>query len=444
MKIKFWKLTNPIEKQNIRKMLKRKRRIKRLIKNKRKHKTPTIEKQYLADFKFLINYELLNNHEYFNKEYEITCPYIFSLKDNYNESINFISKVASLVNNEIYSKVKLVHLNFKRTKKYDLDASCILDSVMSRLKPILKFHNIDFKVSFPEKIDSVAYKNIITTGFVNEKGWQSAKRPTSQIREILKKEQNVRFVVFNKNSVEKDDIITTRIVEMIFSNFKNKNEYIISMGKIISEIVDNVREHSDNNSWYIVGNVIPKDEYNKSSIRLAIMNYGKVISDTLRDFMSSDNTLLTVKQRKIMNASKEIIKKQSLFIRRDFYEENQAYCFLAMQQGISSKIQDSDNNNKRGSGIYKLNNEIEKISNKTELEKENCTIISGDTMIKFKNKYSYQLNNEIDEGLYQICFNKENTIFKPQDNDCIIKLSKPFPGTILYLDFNFKEELINE
>ena len=65
-------------------------------------------------------------------------------------------------------------------------------------------------------------------------------------------------------------------------------------------------------------------------------------------------------------------------------------------------------------------------------------------MIKFKNKYSYKLNNEIDDNLYQICFNKENTILKQQDNDCIIKLPKKFPGTILYLDFNFKEELVNE
>ena len=47
----------------------------------------------------------------------------------------------------------------------------------------------------------------------------------------------------------------------------------------------------------------------------------------------------------------------------------------------------------------------------SELEKENCIIISGNTMIKFKNKYSYKQNNEIDDRLYQICFNKENTIF---------------------------------
>ena len=216
------------------------------------------------------------------------------------------------------------------------------------------------------------------------------------------------------------------------------------MGKIISEIVDNVREHSNNSSWYIVGNVIPKDEYNNSSIRLAIMNYGTVISDNLKNFMSNERGLLSKKQQKIMNASKEIIKKHRLFIQHDFYEEDQAYTFLAIQQGISSKIQNSNNSTKRGSGIYKLNNEIDKISSKSDLEKENCTIISGNTMIKFKNKYSYKLNNEIDDNLYQICFNKENTILKQQDNDCIIKLPKKFPGTILYLDFNFKEELVNE
>ena len=445
MQKKFWKLNSVHDRQNIRKQLKRKRRNIRVKNGKNKNTNDTKEeKQYLNDYNFLINYNHLKLERYHNKEYEIVCPIIFSLKENYAESMNFISHVASLSNNRIYSSVKLIHLNFKKTVKYDLDASCVLDSVMSRLKYILKTHNVDFKVSFPVNLNSIAYKNIITTSFVNEKGWRSAKRPTSEIREELKKEQNIRFVDFNKNNTENYDIVTTDIVEMIFSNFKNKEAYIISMGKIISEIVDNVREHSNNSSWYIVGNVIPKDEYNNSSIRLAIMNYGTVISDNLKNFMSNESGLLSQKQQRIMNASKEIIKKHRLLFQHDFYEEDQAYTFLAIQQGISSKIQNSNNSTKRGSGIYKLNNEIDKISSKLDLEKENCTIISGNTMIKFKNKYSYKLNDEIDNNLYQICFNKENTILKQQDNDCIIKLPKKFPGTILYLDFNFKEELVNE
>lgn len=444
MNRKYWKLSNSFDRQNIKKQLKKKRRNNRIKNGKNKNKINNLDKQYLKDYKFLINYNCLKLDRYFNKEYEIICPTIFSLKGNYDASMNFISHVASLACNRIYSSIKLIHLNFKKTTIYDLDASCILDSVMSRLKYILKTHKVEFKVSFPENMNSIAYKNIITTSFINERGWHSAKRPASEIREKLKKEQNIRFVDFNKNNIENYDIITTDIVEMIFSNFKNKEAYIVSMGRIISEIVDNVREHSNNNSWYIVGNVIPKDEYNNSSIRLAIMNYGTVISDTLKDFMNNENILLTKKQKKIMDASKEIIKKQRIFINPDLYEEDQAYTFLAIQQGISSKIQDADNSTKRGSGIYKLNSEINKISSKLELEKDNCTIISGNTMIRFKNKYSYKLNNEIDDNLYQICFNKENTILKQQDNDCIIKLTKKFPGTILYLDFNFKEELVNE
>ena len=441
---KFWKLKNSFDRQNIRKQLKNKRRKNRIRIGKIKSKLNSIDKKYINDYSFLINFNQIKLDKYYNKEYEIVCPSIFSLKDNFNTSISFISHIASLACNKIYSSIKLIHLNFKKTIIYDLDASCILDSIMSRLKYILKTHNVDFKVSFPENMNSIAYKNIITTGFVNEKGWHSARKPTSEIREKLKREQNVRFVDFNKNNIENYDIITTEIVEMIFSNFRNKEKYIVSMGKIISEIVDNVHEHSDNSSWYIVGNVIPKDEYSNSSIRLAIMNYGTVISDTLKSFMNNDNNLLTEKQQKIMDASKEIIKKHKMFFNNDFYEEEQAYTFLAIQQGISSKIQDSNNSNKRGSGIYKLNNEINKIASKVDLEKANCTIISGNTMIKFKNKYIYKLNNEIDDNLYQICFNKENTILKQQDNDCILILPKKFPGTILYLDFNFKEELVNE
>lgn len=445
MKQKYWKLNNVSERLNIKNQLKKKRRSNRINKKKNKKRLQNIDKQYLKEYKFLINHKQIKLNKNSSKEYELWCPSTFSLKENYDESMNFISHVASLATNKIYTKIKLIHLNLSRAKIYDLDASCVLCSVIKQLNPILKKHNIKLIFSLPEKTDSIAYKNIITTSFVNEQEETNVRGSTNKIREGLKIKQNIKFVDFNKNNIDKDDVITTDIVEMIFSNFKNKDEYIVPMGKIISEIVDNVREHSNNKSWYIVGNVIPKDEYNNSSIRLVIMNYGDTIPDTLKEFMSHDeNISLNTKQKKIIDTSKEIIKQQRLFIDPDYYEEDQAYTFLAIQQGISSKMLDLNNSNKRGSGIYKLNNEIDKISDKSEPEKENCIIISGNTMIKFKNKYSYQQNDEIYDKLYQICFNKENTIFKQQDNDCIIKLSKTFPGTILYLDFNFKEELINE
>lgn len=438
MNKKFWKLSNRADRQNVRKSLKASRRNKRNKSDKQK-----LYKQYFKDFSFLINTSKIK----FDKdrdEFEIIAPLTFSLKENFDESINFISNIALLPSQRIPSTIKLVHLNFKKTIIYDLDASCILDSIMPRLKQLLKVHHIDFKVSFPKSIESIAYNNMITTSFVNEKGWLSGKKPTREIREILKSEKNIRFVDFNRNNIKNYDIITTDIVEMIFSNFKNGEKYIASMGRIISEIVGNVCDHSDNNSWYIVGNVIPKDEYNNSSIRLAIMNYGKVISDNLKSFMSNDSNLLSENQEKILNMSKEIIKKHNEFINENLYDEEQIYTFLAMQQGISSKMHDSNNAGKRGSGIFRLNNEINKISNKSNLEKANCTIISGNTMIKFKNKYFYKLDNELGDNLYQICFNKEGTMFKEQDSSCIIKLSRSIPGTILYLDFNFKEELVNE
>lgn len=439
---KFWKLKSNHDRVNAKNQLRKYR--KKSQKKKRKNSVDYYDNKFKEDYKYFINYNLLKTSNISNNIYMLSCPEIFSLKQNYNSSMEFISHVSSLASKTIYSNVNLIYINLKKCKVYDLDASCVLDSVMIKLMPLLKKHNVDFKVDFPGNKESLAFKNIITTGFVNENGWTTRKIPTKKIREKLKETTGIKFVDFNKNNIENYDIITTEIVEMIFSNFTNKEKYINSMGKIISEVVDNVREHSENKSWYIVGNVIPKDEHNKSSIRLAIFNYGNTIAYNLKRFMNSPSILLPSKQEKIVNVSKEIVRKHRPLFKPDYYEEEQAYTFLAMQQGISSKIIDDNNINKRGSGIYKLMKEIYKISDLYDREWSNLSIISGNTMIKFKNKYKYSKNNEIDEQLYQINFNDKNSIFYSQDRDCIEKLKYNIPGTIIYLDFKFKEELINE
>lgn len=439
---KFWKLKDKHDRINAKNQLKTYRKRKRKTGNKNVFNY--YDKQYKQDYKSFINNNYIKESNINNGVYTINCPEIFSLKENYDISLDFISHIASLACNIIYSNVRLIYINLKKCKIYDLDSSCVLDSIMYKLMPLLKKHNINFKVDFPENKDSLAFKNIITTGFVNEKGWHTQNVPTKKIREKLKETSGIKFVDFNKNNVENYDIITTEIVEMIFSNFINKEKYINSMGKIISEIVDNVREHSENKSWYIVGNVIPNDESNKSSIRLAIFNYGNTISYNLKNFMDYTEVLLPSKQEKIVSVSKEIIKRHVPFFKNDYYEEEQAYTFLAIQQGISSKIIDDNNINKRGSGIYKLMKEIYKISDLSDGEWSNLSIVSGNTMIKFKNKYKYRKNDEIDKNLFQINFNDENSIYYPQNRDCIKKLKYNIPGTIIYLDFKFKEELIHE
>lgn len=440
---KFWKLNDMHDRMNAKKQLKKYKNKRK--KRKYKNNIDYFEKEYQNNYKYFINGKLINLSNLTKNVYSITCPEIFSLKHNYDNSVEFICHVSSLACKIIYKNANYIYINLKKCKVYDLDASCVLDSVMSKLVPLLRKHNINFQVDFPEDKKSLAFKNIITTGFVNDNGWHTKKNLSiKKIREKLKETLGIKFVDFNKNNIENYDIITTEIVEMIFSNFINKNKYISSMGKIISEIVDNVREHSENKSWYIVGNFLPNDEYNKSSIRLAIFNYGVTISENLKNFMNSETAYLPSKQEKIVQISKEIIKKHIPFFSDDYYEEEQAYTFLAMQQGISSKIIDDNNINKRGSGIYKLNSEIYKISDLSDGECVNLSIISGTTMINFKNKYRYQMGNEIDEKLYQINFNSKNSIYFPQDHDCIKKLKYAIPGTIIYIDFKFKEGLVNE
>lgn len=61
-------------------------------------------------------------------------------------SFEFISHISSLACNAIYSNVKLIYINLKNYKVYDLNASGVLDSIMYKLVLILKRNNINSKV----------------------------------------------------------------------------------------------------------------------------------------------------------------------------------------------------------------------------------------------------------------------------------------------------------
>lgn len=139
---KFWKIRNKSERKRLRKYYKKNRRQHRL--SKRKLKLNNYIDQMFDGYNFLFN-------NFINKKckpaYEKdklntivkTLPRIFSLRDNYIESINFVIELASLCNRKILNSTKLIYIDMKSCEKYDLDASCLLDSVMDKLKYIAKF-----------------------------------------------------------------------------------------------------------------------------------------------------------------------------------------------------------------------------------------------------------------------------------------------------------------
>ena len=117
---------------------------------------------------------------------------------------------------------------------------------------------------------------------------------------------------------------------------------------------------------------------------------------------------------------------------------------MLLQEGFSSKIITDDNKVKRGSGIVRLLETLERISNTEDKKKSNMILYSGKTAINFLNRYKVTKNTELGQNLKTICLNDKNSLFQKLDKSAIIVSNIEIPGTLIYLDFELKEELLYE
>lgn len=442
---KFWKIKNNFERNRLKKLYKDIKIKKHKIKNKN-----TIEKRdKITEFKTKY-FEFINNAHKLNVNNVkgntiIRCvPEIFSLKENFDESYKYISDIAVLCDKKVLKRIKYIKIDISNCKKYDLDASCILDSIVDELKYIAKSFKVDFQIKFPSLANEPAYINFISTSFINDKMFHTRdSTPIYKLRQKYTESKKIKFVDFNKNKINDYELIVTQITDMIFNNFDEVDTYRANFGQILGEIMDNIKEHSGNKKpWYIVGNLVPKNEYNKSRIELVIMNYGLTFYENLNGFLTKkEGVKFPIQHKKIIESTNKVMKKQKSFIRNNLYDHDQIYSYLLLQEGFSSKVKSDDNDSKRGSGIIRLLESLEKISDTSDLNKSNMILYTGHTCIKFLNKYRVEKNYELGQEIKVICLNDDKSLFEKLDKKAIISLSKKIPGVIIYLSFDLKEEL---
>ena len=175
------------------------------------------------------------------------------------------------------------------------------------------------------------------------------------------------------------------------------------------------------------------------------MNYGKTFYQNLDEFLAEDNKAKFPKQyNKISNLTEKILDKHKTFLNKKYYDLDQIYTYMLLQEGFSSKIITDDNKVKRGSGIVRLLETLERISNTEDKKKSNMILYSGKTAINFLNRYNVTKNTELGQNLKTICLNDKNSLFQKLDKSAIIVSNIEIPGTLIYLDFELKEELLYE
>lgn len=210
------------------------------------------------------------------------------------------------------------------------------------------------------------------------------------------------------------DMIQRAIRETSLPEFVLSPEGYQAISSTIGEHFDNILQHvPDAQHGYLCG------FYNKElkEVVILIFNFGKTIAETLRI-----NKLPIEIKDEINNVIESHKKKKFLLFGQSFTESN-ALTLLALQEGISSRLQYDKS---RGHGIMDF------IEHCFELN-ENCkiSIISGDTAIKIDSNYKIRENTFLGRKRRILAFNPTNDLYEKPDNKFVCNLPLVFPGVII-------------
>jgi hypothetical protein len=219
---------------------------------------------------------------------------------------------------------------------------------------------------------------------------------------------------YKEKATEITDMVIQGMRENNDPNFELSHKAYQAISSTICEHFDNIYEHvPEAKNGYLCG------FYNKDlkEITILIFNFGLTIKE------SFDNKEIPTEIKKEIDSVIGNYKKFDWFrLSKGFTEEN-AMTLLALQEGVSSKINYDPS---RGFGI------MDYIEHCFNLNK-NCkvSIISGKTAIKIDDRYSIVEKYFIDRERRIIAFNEDNDIYTKPDNKYIKDIGPYFPGVII-------------
>ncbi len=358
------------------------------------------------------------------REVTINIPKIFSFINNPNETIVTLKKIYYAgTNNHIHS----IYFNYSQCNELGLCASLITDLIILSL-PRYKNKKIFLHGSAPNSIEARKLFNI--TGLPKHLGIIDQSTPDSEILDTLSNlesgEMSERVVEFYQKCLHTQGYELTMLGKNAFSN-------------MIGEVINNSEQYSGiNGTWHALG-YFDKPEQGESygKCRLVLMNFGNSIYDSLKE---ADTTEYT------KNQLEKHTKKNYNFIDKISYTEEMLWTLYSLQQNISKKRK--DRNDDRGNGTIKLIKNFMDVGAKIENKKSLMSITSGKCQILFDGTYKLEAKNTNGKAYYQIAFNEDNDLNKKPDKKCVYNLQNKFPGTIismeLYLDRKYFEQLLSK
>lgn len=365
---------------------------------------------------------------------QMNVPKVFSIIENPNETL--FNLYCFLVCSR-YEKTKGVFFNHYNLTRYDIAAEAILDFFAKEIDNEfkLKGKRITHRGCYP--LNDECRRFIKAFGIVRALDIQ---------HEQLDKEENKKIVLFKKTFRMNDefavgasdykDTTTKGFIEhinMCLSSVKLKlsRRGIFLLGQYISEILENIEEHSGERMWEIYG-YLDQEQVDKQC-EIVIFNIGQSIAKSFKT-LSKDSFPYKTYVKPYIEPKKNY----------NFHEDT-LLTLLALQGGVSSL--NTDSNTTRGQGTIQLINFFSLMHDTACTAKNNINdfckmaIISGDSYILFDGKYKPQKDRN---GRYIVAFNKNNSLADFPDKNYVKHLQYSFPGTIISIKFSLQHNITEE
>lgn len=398
-----------------------------------KYRAKSIQSEYVSPFISRITgveKEFSNSKR--KKRISISIPRCFSVIENPRGTLEAL---ISFLEETRINDTREYYFDHSSMKTYDLAAEVILDFFATELSNERNSLHRKKKTSIAGACptDDTIDRFIRGVGIIDKLGDE---------RDKLKKKDKDKLVVFSQKSTAYIEEVTSgasSLEENVNRDFvKHINDCLEKgglklnargeqkLGEYVGEVLDNIREHSNEYNWHFASYLDTASD--KQNCEIALFNFGQTFVQSMLNSKPYTQRIIAKHLEDLPPISEA--DKECLLTR------------LALQMNISSKNENEKTS--RGQGTIKLIEFFQKVYESAQslgrYSSEQCkmAILSGATHILFDGKYKIYF----DEGLSCIAFNKENSLTKPPDKDYVKNLPRAFPGTVISIKFPLGNEVI--
>lgn len=361
----------------------------------------------------------------------IKVPAIFSLIDNYTDSMAFLKILFSLLYSDTRRRITI---DFRNCKVIEPDASAVMDAL---IRQFVNYNRATRKTDYPSKltiIDCIYFKNyrqhikdfLFVAGTLRYFG--QFRRPAVHNVKPLTLIERKLFVprdVRTKNRDADTNAIISYVancLETVGQRLHMKNR--TRLWDAISELLVNAEDHNTTSRRYTIGYFTPplySEGVAIPQFRLCIFNFGDTIYERFQNGSCRN-----------LEDQKRLKERSAYFEEKGFFENGTAdeqtlWTLGALQGGVSSLAPE------RGSGTMST---IESFFN-LRRNPENDTFsklmfLSGNSRILVDGSYPIiEKLNDLGYARQEITFNKSGRLDTPYDNKFVTFADHFFPGTLI-------------